>query len=292
MKTSLSFESRILIFVCSLVLIRMIDPIVRLVTVGLPIEYIVVNSAISFISVVVIVATLMRHESRVTSFGLSMLFVVMFSYNWISRNGLISTSDVNYIAGLIMVATINRGRYLKSGLVIALSIISLTVVTWIVAPDTFDFLDKFPTQQVYKYQMVVLLVTIFIVYWANQYEHDHGEKLKQSELISIKIEELERENKKLEIQQRELEQVNEKLENMVQERVESLTNSNRQISEFLDVNSNEITPTIDQLLKDIKTAEGRMDATTHLAWLSKSGAKLDMAFQEVRDSYRQTEETS
>ena len=286
MLKTLSFESRMLCVSCLFVLIRMMDPLIRYVLNGLPIEYIFMNIFISTISLVVLIITLLGIHSSKINLIFSAVLLLIFGFYWLSRDGLVSTSDINLIAFLSAVAAFNKKKDLKLVLVVSYIFIVVMVFVWVIGIDFLDIFEKRPVFDIYKYQFVVVLFTVFMVYWVKQYYEDRESARQKTQLISAKIEELASENEALEQQQRELEQANEHLEKLVQERKANLTTSNEQISSFLDVNSNQIAPTIEELLKEIKYVERLGGNEVYADWLQRSGEKLKQAFVSVKESYR------
>ncbi len=286
MLKTLSFESRMLCVSCLFVLIRMMDPLIHYVLNGLPTEYIFMNILISTISLVVLIITLLGIHSSMINMVFSGVLLLIFGFYWLSRDGLVSTSDINLIAFLSAVAAFNQKKDLKIMLVVSYVFIAAMVLAWVLGNDLLDMFEKRPVFDIYKYQFVVVLFTVFMIYWVKQYHEDRESAKRKTQLISAKIEELASENGALEVQQRELEQANEHLEKLVQERKANLTSSNEQISSFLDVNSNQIAPTVEELLKEIELVERLEGDLAYTDWLHRSGEKLKDAFVSVKESYR------
>ncbi|WP_422359370.1 hypothetical protein [Reichenbachiella sp.] len=263
----------------------MMDPLVRYVTSGLPPDYVFANILISIISLLVLIITLSGFQSFKVNVVFSGMLLLIFGYYWISRDGLVSTSDINLVAFLSAVTAFNRRKELKVVLLFSYAFIAMLVILWLGNAELLKVIERRPVFDIYKYQFVVVLFTIFMIYWVRQYHTDRASALKKTQLISAKIEELAAENEALELQQQEQEQTNEHLEQLVIERKERLTVSNEQISSFLDVNSNQIAPTVEELLQEIKYMESQEKELVYADWLQRSGEKLKEAFVSVKMSY-------
>ncbi|MEP2023096.1 MAG: hypothetical protein ABJH98_06025 [Reichenbachiella sp.] len=240
---------------------------------------------ISSISIIVLLITLFGIQSYKINLTYSVVLLLIFSFYWISRDGLVSTSDVNLIALFTLLAACNRKKELKLVLICSYIFIVFVVFAWVLDAEFLDVLERHPVFDIYKYQFIVILFTSFMILWLKQYHQDQDSSSKKAEMISSKIQELANENEGLEAQQKELEMSNEQLEQLVQERKEKLTNSNAQISAFLDVNSNQIAPTVEELLEEIESLEGLEKELAYADWLHRSAEKLEEAFVAVKMSH-------
>lgn len=261
------------------------DPMIRYLYYGLLPEYVVMTVAVSVISLAVLLITLFGVHSYLINLVFSLILLFIFSFYWISRDGLVSTSNVNLVALFTMLAAFNRKSDLKRILIFSFVFVVLVVTAWLWDAQILDNFDRHPVYDIFKYQFLVVLFTLFMILWVNQYHHDRDSSSEKSQLISAKINELALETEQLESQQRELEKANEQLELLVEERKEKLINSNAQISSFLDVNSNKIAPTVEELLAEIRSMENLEKELTYGDWLKQSAQKLKEAFVAVRISY-------
>ncbi len=281
----MSFESRMLCMSCIFFLIRMVDPLIRYFRVGLPTEYIYAGLLISGITLIVLLITLFGVQSYKINLGFSAILFLIFAFYWISRDGLVSTSDINFVALLTLLAAFNRKKELKAVLICAYLLLVVVVVLWVLDSSWLAWIERRPVFDIYKFQFIVVLFTVFMILWVKQYHSDKISSVMKTQLISAKIKELAAENEELESQQLELEKANEELERLVQERREKLTNSNQQISSFLDVNSNQIAPTVEELLEEIKSTERLENRLAYADWLQRSADKLRDAFMSVKMSH-------
>lgn len=261
------------------------DPMIRYIQDGLPPEFVFMSLLISGISLAVLLITLNGVQSYKINIAFSVFLLLIFSFYWLSRDGFVSTSDINYVALMAALAAFNRNKELKLVLICSYTFVVLVVLLWLFNVEFLSLLEKRPVFDIYKYQFVVVLFSLFILLWVKQYHNDRDSSNKKNQLISSKIDELAKENEELESQQKELEKANGQLEQLVEERKEKLTNSNAQISSFLDVNSNKIAPTIEELLKDIKSTESLEEKLAYADWLERSADKLNDAFESVKMSH-------
>lgn len=281
-KGKFDFESKILLVICLLGLLRSVLSIYNIVTVdNVPLEQIAFSFSLIVIYTITLLIIVWRKYSKGLTTAFSVLTILILSHNWIFRNGLNSESDVNFLILIVVLGVINRGRSLYWIVISAFGVLSTLVYLWVYQQEVLSEFSNGPFNHIIQFQTIAIIATLLMIFLAVEYEKERRDLTTSKSLEMTKVAEIEVENKRLQDQKIDIERINSHLESEILRRMEALTQSNKRISDFLTVSNIEIAPTLKILTEQIEKMEEPVPSNAYMSWLKDSGSKLQHAFEKI-----------
>ncbi|UXP31104.1 hypothetical protein N6H18_12160 [Reichenbachiella agarivorans] len=226
-----------------------------------------------------ITAVFLVKETNYISIPVSVLLILLSTYNWVISGGLLGVSDANLVAILIIVAMINKGKILVWMVSAVLFVQFALIATW---NFSFEWLEPWvsePTTNLFNYRIMALLITIGMVFLAFQYNKEKSRQLKRRKELSERMNEMREENQNLFEQEKEMVALNKVLENKILIRKEELLINNRMIENYLNLSLTQIEPSMHEVTKMIENTA--LDGQ-YSDLLKQTGDKLTNSFETIQ----------
>ncbi|WP_147407357.1 hypothetical protein [Reichenbachiella sp. MSK19-1] len=207
--------------------------------------------------------------------GVAMFFGVVFSlansYLWLVNGGVTGVVETGMVASVIVGAIITSGRHHVYIVVFTLVCLLVAIYLWEFQQDLISIIIGDQGNSIFKYQILVVLVTIGMVYFSFQHNAERKDQWEIKNVLHKKMAEIRKENVKLIEQEKELLALNQSLTQNVQNRKEQLNRQNNAIEQYLELTSMQISPSVDEMNNQIMRSnfEGEYGKL-----LKKSGTSL------------------
>lgn len=274
------FESDILTVGCIAGVMRMVVAIYR----DLPIEVVnldlVVDCSLCFIFILPLILLRLRIRFEYIVVPFSFLMLAFLCLNWIVLDGLGGKGEYYFIGGMILIALINKGKWLVffvvSCLVLEIGLLYLTIF------EDHIFNERNPEDlSVYHYLWVSVVITAALLYHKAQFDSKREELRNNKRSLESKIHRLESQNIQLEEQQFLLQKSNEWLEQNIKQRSDRLLHQRESIEQYLSVTLFEIGPYLESTVNSIEKLDKSTKQTPMGTLLMQSADHLEEAIRSV-----------
>lgn len=281
MKSDLSFEAKILAFICILCIIRVLFAGMQVYVGNLPLYEIIHLSVFAVFFLSIFLLMLYGRYTKMMSRVFCLILLVLVGYAWLRRDGLASATGCNLICAMIVFSALSKGRFLYFIIIATFLFEALLLYVWMYHPIDAFGLSNLLSNEPINYQLMLLMITVLVIYFALEFDSEYIATRARKIEVKAKIEELNRENHLIEIQQEKLKELNASLENKIAIRVSELIKSNRKISKYLRISTREISPTVEDLMQRIEDLSNS-NASEYSTWLQKSATKLVDSFSKMK----------
>ncbi|MCV9385646.1 short coiled-coil protein [Reichenbachiella ulvae] len=275
-----TFEKKVLLGICVIALWRSAFSIYQLYA-GEIDEYNLIGQILLFLVYSGTIAFLLIKGYRPflgVVFGV--LFTVFNAFLWIHNGGLERLADESMIAALLVAAVLNQNRSMKWMVGFVLFVQVLLLYLW---EFQFDLIASWVGTlgyQVLRYQVVLVLVTFGMIYFAFQYDVDRKKQWSRKAQLHETMAEIRKENIKLEQQEKELNKLNALLERKVKERREELRKQNQSIEQYIELSSSKISPSLNAITTYIAKSQFY---SSYGELLKRSGSNLVKSFIKIQN---------
>lgn len=274
------FEKKVLLGICLIALCRSVFSIYQIFNGEIDL-FNLIGQALLFL-VYSGTAGFLYFKGYRTYLGLvfGVLFTILNAFLWIHNGGLERLADESMIAALLVAAVLNQKERMKwmVGFVLLTQLVLLVVWEF-----RYDWISEWVGElgyQVLRYQVVMVLVTLGMVYFAYQYDSERKKQWNRKGQLHETMAEIRKENIKLEEQEKELSKLNALLERKVKNRREELRRQNQSIEQYIELSTSKISPSLDAITDYIAKSEFYSSYGT---LLKKSGANLVDSFIKIQN---------
>lgn len=281
MKLNLSFESKILAFICVLGTIRMMLAGFQIYSEEVPLIQVAIVLMFAIVFVSTLIYLLRGNYSSTLSRTFCLLLLCLISYSWIKRDGLASTTSCSMMCGMIIFSALSKGRFLY--FIISLTFILEVALLYVWLYQPFGAIVSMPAleNEYINYQLFLIMISILVVYFALEFDAEYMQTRRRKMEVKEIIEELNNENEKIKIQHENQKALNEALERKIAIRVSELISSNRKISKYLKISKQELSPTVHDLKVQVDDISSTNNSE-YSEWLRKSTDRLFESFSKMK----------
>ncbi len=281
MKSDLSFEAKILSFICVLCMIRILFSGIQVYMGNFPSYEIIHLSVYALFFLSIFLLIIYGKYTKTLSRFFCVLLLILVGYAWLKRDGLASTTSCNLICAMIVFSALSKGRFLYFIIITTFLFEILLLYVWMYQPLNVFGLSNVLSNEHINYQLMLLMITVLVIYFALEFDSEYMTARARKIEVKEKIEELNRENHLIALQQEKLKELNTSLENKIAIRVGELIKSNRKISKYLRISAREISPAVTDLMERIEHLSNS-NSSEYSVWLRKSAVKLVNSFTKMK----------
>ncbi|UXP31103.1 hypothetical protein N6H18_12155 [Reichenbachiella agarivorans] len=272
------FERKILIGISVLALMRSSFSIYQLLIQEIDQENLIAQSLLFFLYFGSLIYLIWFEFSFIFGFFFAIIFTLLNTFLWFANGGLTGFVEQSIIVSIIVGAIITRGRLQLVLIGFALVIEVLTLLIWDYKYDWIESIVGEQGRSIVKFQIMMVLVTIGMIYVAFQYQQDHQILRGRKYELQQKMAEIRKENDNLFEQQKELNEINAVLEERINRRKFELCQNNNSIEKYIVLSRSQISPSLEEISKKIS---GSQFYGEYGQLLKKSGRNLIKSFIEI-----------
>ncbi|MEP2026981.1 MAG: hypothetical protein ABJH98_07050 [Reichenbachiella sp.] len=215
----------------------------------------------------------------------SALMIFFLCANWMVLNGLNGQGEYYFIGGMILIALINNGNWLKFFVTTCIILEMGLLYTSIYRMELMTYANP-EDINIYHYLWVTIVVTIALLYHKSQFDLKRNDLKENKKSLEYKVEVLERQNNQLEEQKKMLQESNNWLEKSIEERSEKLMDQRQSIEKYLSVTLFEIEPYLKSTVQSISNLDENAKKSAMGTLLVQSSEHLQSAIQIVNSKLK------
>lgn len=273
-----SFERKMLLGVCSLAIIRPLFSVFQLFTGDVGMFNLIGQTLLFLVYFSTLVMVYFYGYKDLAGIAFGLCFTFFNAALWIHNGGLGGVVEESMTAALIVVAVVNRGRWVLRVIAVVLICQVVLLLLWEFNNEWVAPLVSAEGNQVIKYQVMLVLVTCGVIYFTFLYDLERKRQWAVKDELHKAVAEIRKENERLKEQELEIQELNEMLERMVEERKAELARQTKSIERYIDLSSSQISPNLLEMTDFINKSgfEGNYGSL-----LKKSGFNLIESFKKI-----------